>query len=164
MHSREFSIEDVDPAELFGANEVNWRIVRAHFPELNLVARGDRIVAKGSREDLGRWEEVMRMLVWHVGRYHRLGEDDVHRLLRAEEAEVMRTAGHEDTLVHGPGGVRIAARTPNQRKLVDAIRSHDLVFALGPAGTGKTYTAVAMAVAALKDKRIKKIVLTRPAV
>ena len=164
MHSREFSLEDINPAELYGANEVNWRIVRAHFPELNLVARGDRVVAKGSREDLGRWEEVMRMLVWHVGRYHRLAEDDVHRLLRAEEADVMRTAGHEDTIVHGPGGVRIAARTANQRKLVDAIRSHDLVFALGPAGTGKTYTAVAMAVAALKDKRVKKIVLTRPAV
>ena len=164
MHSREFSIEDINPAELYGANEVNWRIVRAHVPELNLVARGDRVVAKGSREDLGRWEEVMRMLVWHVGRYHRLAEDDVHRLLRAEEADVMRTAGHEDTIVHGPGGVRIAARTANQRKLVDAIRSHDLVFALGPAGTGKTYTAVALAVAALKDKRVKKIVLTRPAV
>ncbi|MDO7740516.1 MAG: PhoH family protein, partial [Flavobacteriales bacterium] len=103
-------------------------------------------------------------LLWHVERYQKLSDDDIYRLLNADESEVLRQSKKDDTLVFGPGGHRIVARTPNQQLLVDSIRANDMTFAVGPAGTGKTYTAVAMAVSALKDKRVRKIVLTRPAV
>jgi phosphate starvation-inducible PhoH-like protein len=164
MHQTEFSLENVHPLDFMGPGETHWRLIKAHFPKLNLVARGSLIIAKGAPTDLGRFEEVMRLLVWHIERYQHISEDDVHRLLRSETADVMRTASQDDTLVYGVGGNRISARTANQHKLVEAIRRHDMVFAVGPAGTGKTYTAVAMAVAALKDKRVRRIVLTRPAV
>ena len=125
---------------------------------------GETISAKGSVEDLGRFEEVMRMILWHAERYQSLSVDDVDRLLNSDESTVMKQSQKDDTLVYGPGGNRIMARTPNQQTLVDTIRANDMSFAVGPAGTGKTYTAVAMAVAALKDRRVKKIILTRPAV
>ena len=147
-----------------GKDEANWRCLKAHFPTLNLVARGDWVRAKGAKTDLGRFEEVMNLLIWHLERYQRIDEDDVLRLVKAETDTVMSQARNDDTIVYGVGGTRIAARTPNQHKLVEALRAKDMVFAVGPAGTGKTYTAVAMAVAALKDKRVKRIILTRPAV
>ncbi len=147
-----------------GKDEANWRCVKAHFPTLNLVARGHLIRAKGAKTDLGRFEEVMNLMIWHLERYQRIDEDDVARLLKSETDNVMNQARHDDTIVYGVGGARIAARTANQHRLVEAIRAKDMVFAVGPAGTGKTYTAVAMAVAALKDKRVKRIILTRPAV
>jgi phosphate starvation-inducible PhoH-like protein len=106
----------------------------------------------------------MRMILWHAERYQSLSVDDVDRLLNSDESTVMKQSQKDDTLVYGPGGNRIMARTPNQQTLVDTIRANDMSFAVGPAGTGKTYTAVAMAVAALKDRRVKKIILTRPAV
>jgi phosphate starvation-inducible PhoH-like protein len=106
----------------------------------------------------------MRMVVWHLDRYNSLSEDDIERLTKSEETALLHMASKDDVIVYGPGGLKVTARTPNQRRLVEAIRDHDMVFAVGPAGTGKTYTAVAMAVAALKDRRVKKIILTRPAV
>ena len=118
----------------------------------------------GDREDLGRFEEVMRMVIWHVDRYNSIGEDDIERLTKTEETSLLQHASHDDVIVYGPGGLKVSARTPNQRRLVEAIRDNDMVFAVGPAGSGKTYTAVAMAVAALKDRRVRKIILTRPAV
>lgn len=147
-----------------GRDDANWQRVKAHFPTLNLVARGHLIRAKGAKSDLGRFEEVVNLLIWHLERYQRIDEDDVLRLLKSETGDVMNRARQDDTIVYGVGGARITARTANQQRLVDAIRSKDMVFAVGPAGTGKTYTAMAMAVAALKDKRVKRIVLTRPAV
>lgn len=164
MLQTEILLEGIEPIDFLGVKEENWRMLRSHFPTLSLVTRGSMVKAKGSREDLGRFEEVMRMLTWHLERFGKLTEDDVARLVRAEEQDLMQQAGKDDTIVYGPGGTRIAARTPNQHKLVEAIRSNDMVFAVGPAGTGKTYTAVALAVAALKDRRVKKIILTRPAV
>lgn len=164
MQKKEISIEGVDPLIFLGIENANWRALKAGFPQMKLVTRGDLVIASGSAEDVGRFDEVLRMILWHVERYNQLGEDDVHRLLGEDEAKVLAQSKKDDTLVYGQGGQRITARTPNQQRLVDAIRSNDMVFAVGPAGTGKTYTAVAMAVAALKDKRVKKIVLTRPAV
>ncbi|MBT6175204.1 MAG: PhoH family protein, partial [Flavobacteriales bacterium] len=142
----------------------NLHALQGLFPKLRIVSRGHDIRVKGSREDVGRFEEVMRMVVWHVDRYLSLTIDDLERLSKSNETKVMRDAGADDVIVHGPGGNRVIARTPNQHKLVEAVSEHDMVFAVGPAGTGKTYTAVALAVKALKDKRVKKIILTRPAV
>lgn len=164
MQKKEISIEGVDPLLLLGVENANWRIVKHAFPRLKLVSRGDTVIAEGTAEDVGRFDEVFRMMLWHAERYNRLNEDDMHRLLGEDEGQLITQSKRDDTLVYGPNGVRITARTRNQQRLVDAIRQDDMVFAIGPAGTGKTYTAVAMAVAALKDKRVKKIILTRPAV
>ena len=147
-----------------GHNNANLRALQARFPKLRIVARGTELKAKGDKEDLGRLEEVMRMVIWHIDRYNAIAEDDIERLTKTEETSLLQDASHDDVIVYGPGGLKVTARTPNQRKLVEAIRDHDMVFAVGPAGTGKTYTAVAMAVAALKDRRVRKIILTRPAV
>ncbi|MBM55427.1 MAG: phosphate starvation-inducible protein PhoH [Euryarchaeota archaeon] len=164
MHETLISIEGLDPVVLLGNENSNLRALQDKFPKLRIVARGNDFIIKGDRVDIGRFEEVMRMVVWHVDRYNSLSIDDVERLVKSDEQTVMRDAGKDDVLVHGPGGHRVMARTPNQHKLVEAIKEYDMVFAVGPAGTGKTYTAVAMAVRALKDKRVKKIILTRPAV
>ena len=164
MHETLISIEGLDPVVLLGNENSNLRALQDKFPKLRIVARGNDFIIKGDRVDIGRFEEVMRMVVWHVDRYNSLSIDDVERLVKSDEQTVMRDAGKDDVLVHGPGGHRVMARTPNQHKLVEAIKENDMVFAVGPAGTGKTYTAVAMAVRALKDKRVKKIILTRPAV
>ena len=164
MHETLISIEGLDPVVLLGNENSNLRALQDKFPKLRIVARGNDFIIKGDRVDIGRFEEVMRMVVWHVDRYNSLSIDDVHRLVKSDEQTIMKEAGKNDVLVHGPGGHRVMARTPNQNKLVEAIKENDMVFAVGPAGTGKTYTAVAIAVRALKDKRVKKIILTRPAV
>ena len=164
MLKKEISIEGVDPLLLLGPENTNWRILKSAFPKLHLITRGDTVFAQGATEDVGRFDEVLRMILWHIERYNALGEDDIHRLIGADESQVLTQSKKDDTLVYGPNGNRITARTRNQQRLVDAIRKDDMVFAIGPAGTGKTYTAVAMVVAALKDKRVKKIILTRPAV
>ena len=164
MHETLISIEGLDPVVLLGNENSNLRALQDKFPKLRIVARGTDFIVKGDRVDIGRFEEVMRMVLWHVDRYNSLSIDDLERLVKSDEQTIMRDAGKDDVLVHGPGGHRVMARTPNQHKLVEAIKENDMVFAVGPAGTGKTYTAVAMAVRALKDKRVKKIILTRPAV
>ena len=164
MHETLISIEGLDPLVLLGNDNVNLRVLQDKFPKLRIVSRGNDFIVKGDKIDLGRFEEVMRMVVWHVDRYSSLSLDDLDRIVKSDEATIMREAGKDDVLVHGPGGHRVQARTPNQHKLVEAIKENDMVFAVGPAGTGKTYTAVAMAVKALKEKRVKKIILTRPAV
>ena len=164
MHETILSLEGLDLMAFLGQENANLRALKTRFPKLRIVARGTELKAMGDREDLGRFEEVMRMVIWHVDRYNNLGEDDIDRLTKTEEADLLQNASHDDVIVYGPGGLKVTARTPNQRRLVEAIRDHDMVFAVGPAGSGKTYTAVAMAVAALKDRRVKKIILTRPAV
>ena len=164
MNELEISLEQADLGVFLGANEDNWVALCRYFSRLKLVTRGNWIRAEGSPEDLGRFQEVVRMVMGHVNRYHTLTEDDVQRLLHTDERTELSRMEKDDTIVYGPGGARIAARTVNQQKLVDSCRLNDMLFAIGPAGTGKTYTAVALAVAALKSKRVKKIVLTRPAV
>ena len=164
MHETILSLEGLDQMAFLGQGNANLRALQARFPKLRIVARGTELKAMGDREDLGRFEEVMRMVIWHVDRYNSIGEDDIERLTKTEEASLLQHASHDDVIVYGPGGLKVSARTPNQRRLVEAIRDNDMVFAVGPAGSGKTYTAVAMAVAALKDRRVRKIILTRPAV
>jgi phosphate starvation-inducible protein PhoH and related proteins len=164
MHETILSLEGLDLMAFLGQGNANLRALQARFPKLRIVARGTELKAMGDRDDLGRFEEVMRMVIWHVDRYNSIGEDDIERLAKSEESSLLQHASHDDVIVYGPGGLKVTARTPNQRRLVEAIREHDMVFAVGPAGSGKTYTAVAMAVAALKDRRVRKIILTRPAV
>jgi len=164
----EISIQlaEVNPTVFYGGNKSkNIAILKRYFPKLKIVARGDIVTAYGEEEVLEEFEKQMDRLMIHYGKYNSLDESTVEKILTSspedsfglDEADIQ-------TILHGVGGKIIRARTVNQARLVESIATNDLVFAVGPAGTGKTYTGVAMAVKALKNKEVKRIVLTRPAV
>ena len=168
MPLNEISIQlaEVNPTVFYGGSKSkNIAILKRYFPKLKIVARGDIVTAYGEEEVLEEFEKQMDRLMMHYGKYNSLDESTVEKILTSssednfglDEADVQ-------TILHGVGGKIIKARTINQARLVDSIATNDLVFAVGPAGTGKTYTGVAMAVKALKNKEVKRIVLTRPAV
>ena len=161
---RRFALPDVPPLEFFGVGHRKFATLKTHFPKLKLVGRGHEVKAMGFKDDIDRFAAKWDLIVWHLERYGKIEEDDLERLVREDGTEMKREASEDDTLVYGPGGLRVTARTPNQRKFVGAVRNNDLVFAIGPAGSGKTYTAVALAVQALKEKRVRRIIMTRPAV
>lgn len=154
----------MDPIEIFGVNNKKFQFITKHFPKLKVIARGNMVKAIGEEEEIDAFEEKMALFMEHLHRYNRLTESNIERLLTSEGDQLMKDLGGDEILVHGNGGLKVKARTVNQRRLVEAVDAGDLVFAVGPAGTGKTYTAVALAVRALKRKEIRKIILTRPAV
>lgn len=160
-------MDEVNPQELWGAANVNLKLLQVHFPKLKIVSRGNAIKLNGEDEEIDRCVKVVEKMVNKIRRSGSLEEEDVVDLLengaeRTSQKEPVTPQG--DVLVYGQGGKVIRARTSNQKKLVDYAAKNDIVFAIGPAGTGKTYTAVACAVKALKDKEIKRIILCRPAV
>ena len=139
--------------------------MKRYFPKLKIVARGDTVTAYGEDEILEEFEKQMDRLMLYYGKYNSLDENTVEEILTSsEEDNFGLDSTDNETLLHGVGGKVIKTRTINQARMVEAITTNDLVFAVGPAGTGKTYTGVAMAVKALKNKEVKRIVLTRPAV
>jgi phosphate starvation-inducible protein PhoH and related proteins len=156
-------INEIEPLELFGVNNQYLKLIKKHFPALQIVARGNDLQAKGDQEILDIFEKKISLLIKHFKQYKSLSENHIEEVLLDDSNGEAFTDGSE-ILVHGNGGAQIKAKTQNQRKLVQAINKADMVFAVGPAGTGKTYTAVACAVRALKNKEVKRIVLTRPAV
>jgi phosphate starvation-inducible PhoH-like protein len=156
------TITGVEPVEVLGANDSNLRLIRGLFPKLNLVARGDTVKVTGPAEELSRFEERFGELMAHVARYNELPRKVLDDIMGG--AERGETGDEADVLVYGNAGLRVKARTLNQQKLVKAVEGSDMVFAIGPAGTGKTYTAVALAVKALKERKVRRIILTRPAV
>lgn len=158
------TLPQVDPLELFGTNNSRFKLITSYFPKLKIVARGDTVKAIGNPDELERFQRKFELILWHLDKYNRLNEAAIERMMTSDPEEVRNRSGEEDVLVYGPGGVRVVARTVNQRRLVEAHEQNDMVFAVGPAGTGKTYTAVALAVRALKDKQVRRIILTRPAV
>jgi len=164
LSERIIPIESIDPRELFGINNKKLEFITGHFPKLKIIARGDMIKAIGDEDELNHFEEKIGLFVDHFNRYNRLTESNIERLLGHEAEAVMTDSGGDGVLVHGNGGLQVKARTANQRRMVEASEKSDMVFAVGPAGTGKTYTAVALAVRALKSKEVRKIILTRPAV
>jgi phosphate starvation-inducible PhoH-like protein len=164
----EISIQltEVNPTIFYGGSKSkNIAILKRYFPKIKIVARGETITAYGEEEILEEFEKQMDRLIMHYGKYNSLDEDTVEKILTSS---IEDNFGLDDTdvqkILHGVGGKVIKARTVNQTRLVESIQTNDLVFAVGPAGTGKTYTGVAMAVKALKNKEVKRIVLTRPAV
>ena len=163
MSEHSIQINAVEPVEVLGANDQNLRIIRSHFPKLNLIARGDVLKVIGADEDIAPFLERWDQLVQHVVHYNELPRkvlDDIMGVGSPNEA----APEEADVLVHGNAGLRVKARTRNQQRLVEAVNTSDMVFAIGPAGTGKTYTAVALAVKALRDRQVRRIILTRPAV
>ncbi len=156
------TITGVDPVDVLGANDSNLRIIRTLFPKLNLVARGDTIKVTGATQELTVFEDRFQELVQHVQRFNELPRKVLDDIMGSGERG--ESGDEADVLVYGNAGLRVKARTANQQKLVKAVAEQDMVFAIGPAGTGKTYTAVALAVKALKERKVRRIILTRPAV
>ncbi len=154
----------INPAEFFGVNDANLRYLKTFFPKLKIIARGNTILLNGDDEVMDEFERKFELLVAHFNKFNFLSENSIDNLMLSDGSKLLSNDDGSETLVHGNGGVKIKARTINQKKLVQEINLKDMVFAIGPAGTGKTYTAVAMAVRALKAKEVKRIVLTRPAV
>ncbi|MDP4597164.1 MAG: PhoH family protein [Crocinitomicaceae bacterium] len=161
---RQISIEGLNPAEIYGINNANLKHIKSFFPKLQVIARGNQLNLAGDDEVMDEFERKFALIVQHYQTFNTLTENNIDNLMLQDGAKMLSQDDGSETLVHGNGGVKIKARTVNQKKLVQAVLESDMVFAVGPAGTGKTYTAVAMAVRALKAKEVKRIILTRPAV
>ncbi|MEM1125363.1 MAG: PhoH family protein [Bacteroidota bacterium] len=167
MAEKRLLIDKADPLLLFGFNDVHLRKIEATFPHTLIVARGNQISLKGSDDDLERIERVLREMSMTLNRNGQLTENDVDTVLvlfGTDEVQPGAASGQDDVILYTPNGGMVKAKTPNQARLVALARSNDVVFAIGPAGTGKTYTGVALAVLALKNRHVKRIVLCRPAV
>jgi phosphate starvation-inducible PhoH-like protein len=158
-------LTEINPGEFFGNQNSNINLLKNYFPKLKIVARGSKIKAYGDDDVLEEFDKRITMLLEHFTKYNKIDENVMERvLLSRSKADYETTAKSGEILVHGVSGKQIKAVTANQRKLVELMGKNDMVFAVGPAGTGKTYTGVALAVRALKEKQVKKIILTRPAV
>lgn len=165
MNELILELEEITPKEFFGPQNANIELLKKYFPKLKIVARGNKIKAYGDEDLLEEFDHRMTMLMKHFAKYNKLDENVIERVLTSNSSEDYNTSAKSgEVLVHGVGGKLIKAQTTNQRKLVESMRKNDMVFAIGPAGTGKTYTGVALAVQALKSKEVKRIILTRPAV
>jgi len=160
---KKIEISGTNIAELFGVNNANLKYIRTFFPKLQINTRGNEITIVGDNEVVEEFERKFELMLTHFKEFKLLTENNIDNLM-LEDGSTMISGDGSETLVHGNAGVKIKAKTVNQRKLVAAVNKNDMVFAVGPAGTGKTYTAVALAVRALKAKEVKRIILTRPAV
>lgn len=163
MQEQIIEIKDINPVELLGVNNVKLKQIKSYYPSIKVVARGNKLIIQGPIEEIELFEAKLNQLISHLVKYGELTESNIDNLMVEDPVEILSGDGSE-VLVHGVGGTKIKAKTFNQRKLVKAVNDKDMVFAIGPAGTGKTYTAVACAVRALKNKQVRRIILTRPAV
>lgn len=167
MNEKIITLDAVEPVEIYGVNDVKLNVIKNHFPKLKLVARGYSLKVLGDSAEITRFEKKLELLVEH---YHKTGvltDTAIERLLGQTGDNIVDAKEdglNSDLILFGNNGLVIKAKTPNQRKMMAAILKNDMLFAVGPAGTGKTYTAVALAVRALKNKEVKRIILTRPAV
>jgi phosphate starvation-inducible PhoH-like protein len=158
-------LTEISPQEFFGQQNSNIELLKKYFPKLKIVARGNKIKVFGDEELLEEFDKRFDELTSQFAKYNKLDENMIERVLTStSKADYASSSSSGDVLVHGVSGRLIKAQTANQRRLVDACKKDDMVFAIGPAGTGKTYTGVALAVKALKEKQVRRIILTRPAV
>lgn len=165
MSELTITIEQVNPIDFFGVNNSKLNVLKKNFPLLKLVSRGTKLKAEGSEEELILFQDKVNILLKFLDKYGKLTPQDIDELLSdKEKVSESLPENNKNVIVYGANGNIVKARTANQRKLVESSEQNDIVFAVGPAGTGKTYTAVALAVRALKEKQVKRIILTRPAV
>ena len=155
---------DINPQAFFGEQNSTIELLKTYFPKIKIVARGNEIHIFGEEALLDEFEKRLGQLIQHFEKYNHLDKNTIERILFSDTGLLPSTLLDKDFIVHGVKGKIIRAQTPNQQKLLELIGKNDMVFAIGPAGTGKTYTSVALAVRALKDKQVKRIILTRPAV
>jgi len=163
LNERTIELNDIAPKDFWGAQDSHLETIKKYYPKLKIVARGTTLKAFGEREMLDEFEKRFKRLMLHFTRYNNIDDNVIERVIQSDSS-VEQMDPSDKILVHGIGGKLIKAMTPNQQKLVDYMAKNDMVFAVGPAGTGKTYTGVALAVKALKEKQVKRIILTRPAV
>ncbi len=161
MIERLIILENVDPVVFFGVNNSNIQLLKTLYPKLRIVARGNVIKVIGEEEELTAFEEAIHKLEKFSIEMNILKEEDIIDIVKGKAPAVVKV---DNLIIHGMNGKPILARTPNQKRLVEEFDKNDMVFAIGPAGSGKTYTAIALAVRALKRKSIRKIILSRPAV
>ena len=165
MNEIEIVLSEVNSQDFFGEQNKTITQLRTYFPKLKIIARGDKIKAFGEEEILEEFEKRVDMLVAHFGKFNTLDINTIELILSSNGAQDYEaTDDKESFILHGLGGKIIKAKTLNQQRLVEMSKKNDMLFAIGPAGTGKTYTSVALAVKALKEKQVKRIILTRPAV
>ena len=165
MNEIEIALNEVNPQDFFGDQNKTIEQLRAYFPKLKIIARGNTLKALGEEDILLEFEKRLDMLVAHFGKFNRLDTHTIERILTTDGSQDYEATEHQDAFIlHGVGGRVIKAKTLNQLRLVELNKKNDMLFAVGPAGTGKTYTSVALAVKALKEKQVKRIILTRPAV
>lgn len=165
MTEKSFDLNLVDHFELFGSNDSNLIFIKKSFPKIKIVARGDMLKVIGAENEIQVFENKFLLLLKHLEIFGKLKENNIKEILANGTSENLNEDKIDrEVILYGKSGNAIVAKTKNQKKLVSSIENNDIVFAIGPAGTGKTYTAVALAVKALKNKSVKRIVLTRPAV
>ena len=164
MNELTLELTDVSPQVFCGEDESNIKYIKTLFPKLKIVARGSKLIVFGEEHLLKDFQEQMEKLISYTSKYNRLDERSIDSILSASNPETTEKVREEDVIVHGVNGKVIRPQTKNQVKLVEMMRNNDMVFAVGPAGTGKTYVGVALAVKALKEKQVRRIILTRPAV
>ncbi len=156
------SLEYIDYSRFWGADEKILDFVRLLFPKLKLIVRGEMLKVIGAPDETTSFEEKLNAMMTYYEKFGRINENAIMQIMENGSGPDSET--NDEILVHGRNGLLVKARTPNQQRLVEAVKQNDMIFAIGPAGTGKTYTAVALAVRALKNKEIRRIILTRPAV
>ncbi len=161
MIEKHIVLEDIDPVILYGANNTHLQIVKALYPKLRIVARDNVIRVLGDEEQMANFEENIEKIRKHVLKYNSINEDDLINIIKGRKE---KDDSSKDVVVYNISGKPIKSRSINQQKLIDAYNQNDMIFAVGPAGTGKTYLSIALAVKALKEKATKKIILSRPAV
>ena len=165
MIEKKIYLEGVDPLKLFGINNTRFDRIKQSFPKIKIVSRGSEITLKGEQSEILRFEKTFELLIDYLQRTDNPDEQEFEELLQGNGKEILENNKVQgDVLLYGDGGKPIRAKTVNQKALVKSSEETDLMFAIGPAGTGKTYTAIALAVRALKNRRVKRIILTRPAV
>ncbi len=162
MKENTFDISYVDQTELFGVRESKLKLIRSYYPKLKIVVRGSEVKVMGDQKSINSFDAGLKLLLAHLDKFNSLNENNIENLLGEKGGEILNSS--DDVLVFGNRGILVKPRTHNQRRLVASIEDNDMLFAIGPAGTGKTYTSVALAVRALKNKEVRKIILTRPAV
>ena len=159
------NLDNISPVDFFGINNANLNLLKKAFPQLKIASRGNKIKIAGQEEDIALLEETVHSMMQIADKYGKVSVKHMENLLMGIDPKEMELpSDKEHVILYGAGGNIVQARTPNQKRMVNLAEANDILFAIGPAGTGKTYTAVALAVRALKNKAVKKIVLTRPAV
>ena len=164
MQEKIIKIDKIDPKDFFGPNDVNIKTIKSNFPNLKIVARGDEIKVYGNYKELSDFEKKINKLINYTLKFENIEDNLIDSFLNNFEIDYETSKKSFTPILHGVNGKIIKAKTVNQRKIVDSVENNDLVFAIGPAGTGKTYTGIALAVKALKNKNVKRIILTRPAI
>ena len=164
MQEKIIKIDKIDPKDFFGPNDRHIKTIKSNFPTLKIVARGNEIKVYGNTTELSNFEEKIDKLITYYQRFENIEDNLITSLLNNPEIDFETSKKSFSPILRGVNGRIIKAKTVNQRKIVDSVENNDLVFAVGPAGTGKTYTGIALAVKALKNKNVKRIILTRPAI